>query len=449
MKITTKINLLTTAWMLCILVVINFVVYFLFVQNTVTMEEDVQFHKAKEIMKEVGGTPTTNDLDTALKKHLTEHSFIRIMGPGDELIHQVTNDSTLSSKIEGKFAENKEAKNHVIKNQRHEEQVLVVRVPFGNGEQSLEIVERLEGLEARKETLKGILIACTVLAAVFSLLGGRWLANTIMRPISNMIKTMEEIETSGVPKTLSIEKRENDELQTMAQTFNRMISRIQGNMAKQAQFVSDASHELKTPLTVIKSYANLLRRHGVENKEIADEAIQAIHSEATRIQKMTDTFLDLADLEKENVLEISQIDLVALSRSSIKQLQEVYHREISLHTDASRVIIPADELKIKQVIIILLDNAMKYSSDKIDVYIEKVGDLAVLRVKDYGIGIPKEEITNIFERFYRVDKARSRETGGTGLGLHIARSIMKLHLGEINIRSEEGKGTEVELVFVG
>lgn len=164
---------------------------------------------------------------------------------------------------------------------------------------------------------------------------------------------------------------------------------------------------------------------------------------------MTDTFLDLADLEKENVLEISQIDLVALSRSSIKQLQEVYHREISLHTDASRVIIPADELKIKQVIIILLDNAMKYSSDKIDVYIEKVGDLAVLRVKDYGIGIPKEEITNIFERFYRVDKARSRETGGTGLGLHIARSIMKLHLGEINIRSEEGKGTEVELVFVG
>jgi two-component system, OmpR family, sensor histidine kinase ArlS len=270
-----------------------------------------------------------------------------------------------------------------------------------------------------------------------------------MRPISNMIKTMEEIETSGVPKTLSIEKRENDELQTMAQTFNRMISRIQGNMAKQAQFVSDASHELKTPLTVIKSYANLLRRHGVENKEIADEAIQAIHSEATRIQKMTDTFLDLADLEKENVLEISQIDLVALSRSSIKQLQEVYHREISLHTDASRVIIPADELKIKQVIIILLDNAMKYSSDKIDVYIEKVGDLAVLRVKDYGIGIPKEEITNIFERFYRVDKARSRETGGTGLGLHIARSIMKLHLGEINIRSEEGKGTEVELVFVG
>ncbi|MCM2606948.1 HAMP domain-containing histidine kinase [Rossellomorea marisflavi] len=449
MKITTKINLLTTAWMLCILVVINFVVYFLFVQNTVTMEEDVQFHKAKEIMKEVGGAPTTNDLDMALKKHLTEHSFIRIMGPGDELIHQVTNDSMLSSKIEGKFAENKEAKNHVIKNQRHEEQVLVVRVPFGNGERSLEIVERLEGLEARKETLKGILIACTVLAAVFSLLGGRWLANTIMRPISNMIKTMEEIETSGVPKTISIEKRENDELQTMAQTFNRMISRIQGNMAKQAQFVSDASHELKTPLTVIKSYANLLRRHGVENKEIADEAIQAIHSEATRIQKMTDTFLDLADLEKENVLEISQIDLVALSRSSIKQLQEVYHREISLHTDASRVIIPADELKIKQVIIILLDNAMKYSSDKIDVYIEKVGDLAVLRVKDYGIGIPKEEITNIFERFYRVDKARSRETGGTGLGLHIARSIMKLHLGEINIRSEDGKGTEVELVFVG
>jgi signal transduction histidine kinase len=106
-----------------------------------------------------------------------------------------------------------------------------------------------------------------------------------------------------------------------------------------------------------------------------------------------------------------------------------------------------DELKIKQVIIILLDNAIKYSSDKIEIFLEKNEEYAVIRVSDYGIGIPKEEIKHIFERFYRVDKARSRETGGTGLGLAIAKNIMKQHKGEIKIRSEEGKGTDVDLLL--
>jgi signal transduction histidine kinase len=309
----------------------------------------------------------------------------------------------------------------------------------------LEIGERLLGFEARVEILRAILISCTILAALLSLLGGRWLANIIMRPISNMIKTMEEIESSGVPKTITVQNKAKDELHTMAQTFNRMISRIQENLTKQSQFVSDASHELKTPLTVIKSYANLLRRHGLENKEMADEAIKAIHSEATRIQKMTETFLDLATLEKENVLEISEVNLVSLCKNILKQLKVVYKREITLHYDENTIIIHADQLKIKQVIIVLLDNALKYSSDKIDVSLEQDEQFAIINVKDYGIGIPQDEINNIFERFYRVDKARSRETGGTGLGLHIAKSIMKLHKGEIKIKSIEGSGTNVEL----
>lgn len=447
MKITTKINLLTTAWMLCILIIINFVVYFLFMQTTINVEEDMQYQKAGVILKEFDRKLSSSEMKEKLKEHLTEHSYIRIMGPNDKVIHQVTNDQVLSQKMIGKFTNEKQAKNHLISTQNGEEQVLIIRVPINKGNQSLEIGERLIGLEARKETLRAIIIICTILAALLSLLGGRWLASTIMKPISNMIKTMEEIETSGVPKTISIENRAKDELQTMAQTFNRMINRIQENLTKQAQFVSDASHELKTPLTVIKSYANLLRRHGIENNKMADEAIQAIHSEATRIQKMTEAFLDLANLDKENVLEINQMNLISLCQNILKQLKEVYKREITLHYNKYPIIIPADELKIKQVIIILLDNAIKYSNDKIQVLIEQNEQHAIIRVKDYGIGIPEYEINNIFERFYRVDKSRSRETGGSGLGLHIAKSIMKLHKGEIQISSKEGEGTEAVLVF--
>jgi signal transduction histidine kinase len=309
----------------------------------------------------------------------------------------------------------------------------------------LEIGERLIGLETRKEILRGILVFCTILAALLSLLGGRWLANMIMRPISNMINTMEEIEKSGIPKTIAIQNKTKDELQIMGRTFNRMINRLQENLEKQKQFISDASHELKTPLTVIKSYANLLRRQGFQNKEIAEEAIQAIHLEATRIQKMTETFLELATLERESVLEIHEVNLVSLCQSILKQLKDVYKREIKLHYNEYPIVINADELKIKQVFIILLDNAMKYSNDKIEVFLEKNEQYAIIRIKDYGIGIPQEELETIFERFYRVDKARSRETGGSGLGLPIAKSILKLHKGEIKIKSNEGFGTEVEL----
>jgi two-component system sensor histidine kinase ArlS len=450
MRITTKINLLTTAWMLCIMILINMVVYFSFMTITINMEEDSQFQKADDLLKDINSLSSSIDIDRKLKSYLTDYSYIRIMQPKNKVVGEVMNDSLLSKKIKAKYVDKKQAQTHLISVGFKEEEVLIVRVPIISGNQinrSLEIGERLTGLEERKELLRVILGLSTILAAIVSLFGGRWLANMIIRPISHMINTMEDIEKSGVPKTIAIQSKAKDELHTMTRTFNRMIQRIQESMEKQKQFVSDASHELKTPLTVIMSYANFLRRHGIENKEMTDEAVEAIYSEATRIQKMTETFLDLANLEKEDELEIKEVNLVSLSQNILKQLKVVYRREISLHYEKDPIIIRADELKIKQVIIILLDNAMKYSKDKIDVFLEKNEQDVIIRVKDYGIGIPQDEIINIFERFYRVDKARSRETGGTGLGLHIAKTIMKLHKGEIKMTSNDGVGTEAVLIF--
>ena len=133
---------------------------------------------------------------------------------------------------------------------------------------TLEIGEKLVGLETGKDLLLSILAFCTILGAVLSLLGGRWLSNLIMKPISNMINTMEDIEKSGIPKKIIIQHETKDELQKLAVTFNRMIGRLEANLEKQRQFISDASHELKTPLTVIKSYADLLLRRGIKNEEI-------------------------------------------------------------------------------------------------------------------------------------------------------------------------------------
>lgn len=450
MKISTKINLLTTIWILFILIFINAIVFYLFMKTTVNVEQGALFQRTEDILSDINVNDISSVTDEKLKSNLPSHSFIRIIQPDGKIVNQATNDLAFSEMIYGKFSIKTEFYRKTILINNNECQVLIVRVPIKNGKKvigTLEMGEQLLGLESRKDILLWIMSLSTALAAAFSLLGGRWLSNMIMRPISNMIKTMEDIERSGVPKKINIQFETKDELQILAKTFNRMIDRLEENMVKQSQFVSDASHELKTPLTIIKSYANFLRRHGIQDKELAEEAIQAIHSEATRMQKMTETFLDLAALEREQKLEINKVDLVSLIIDILTQLKAVYRREITLSYKQSPIIIHADELKIKQVIIILLDNAIKYSNDKIEVFIEKNDNQAIIRVKDHGIGIPQEEIKNIFERFYRVDKARSRETGGTGLGLNIAKSIMKLHKGEIKLTSKEGYGTEAQLLF--
>ncbi|MDM5292869.1 ATP-binding protein [Peribacillus simplex] len=448
MKITTKINLITTAWILCVLVAVNAVVFFSFMKITVNMEEDILIHKAQNVIAEIHMDDTPHELNKKLTTYLTNHSFIRIIQPDSKIRGEVSSDHYLLTKFKGEFSTNQEAQRSTIKQEHKEEQILIVRVPIqskGKVVGTLEIGDRLLGLELGKDVLLSILTFCTLLGAGLSLLGGRWLSSVIMRPISNMINTMEDIEQSGIPKKIIIQQDTKDELQKMAVTFNRMMNRLDVNLDKQRQFISDASHEIKTPLTIIKSYADLLRRRRIKSEEKALDVINVIHSEATRIQKMTERLLELADTEMENSLDIKSVNIITLCENVFKQFKEVYGREINFHYQEDTIMITADELKIKQVIIILLDNAIKYSTDKIDVYVEDQSYSTVIRVKDYGIGIPEHEMENIFERFYRVDKARSRETGGTGLGLSIAKNIMNQHNGEIKVASIDGIGTEVVL----
>ncbi|MFY4777360.1 HAMP domain-containing sensor histidine kinase [Metabacillus sp. RGM 3146] len=449
MKITTKINLLTTTWLLIILLIVNTVVYFSFIEMTVNMEKETLSQRSDTILKKVERNDTRTYERSFLDSYLTEHSFIRIVNSDSKLIEQVTNDKKLSI-IESKYTTKKETELRKIHEKNGEEQILIIRIPVKSVDSktaTLEIGERLTGLEMRKDVLKSILLVCSGLAIILSLLGGRWLSGLIIKPISKMIGTMEGIEQSGVMKPILFPNATNDELEKLAFTFNRMIARLEENSQRQKQFVSDASHELKTPLTVIKSYSNLLIRRGFQDRKMILEASQAIYSEATRIQKMTEYLLDLAVSEKETVLEMESVDLVLVLSSILNQMQHVFKREMVFHCREAAVMIGADELKLEQLIIIILDNAMKYSSEKIEIFLEKNEKSAFIRIKDYGIGIPKNEIGHIFERFYRVDKARNRETGSSGLGLSIAKNIIKLHKGKIEIKSTEGEGTEVEIIL--
>lgn len=217
------------------------------------------------------------------------------------------------------------------------------------------------------------------------------------------------------------------------------------NMRK--EFVANVSHELKTPLTTIKSYVETLLSELENDDRIIKQFLQIIDNEADRMARLVRDLLQLSKLDYQRKLDkVSEINLKKLLESVVTKLRmSVEEKNHSLVLDLKDVVIKGDEDKLEQVILNILSNSIKYTPKNgvISVSIVENDHSAEVRIKDNGIGIPKEDLPRIFERFYRVDKARSRELGGTGLGLSIAKEIVELHQGTIDVISEVGIGTEV------
>lgn len=219
------------------------------------------------------------------------------------------------------------------------------------------------------------------------------------------------------------------------------------------EFVANVSHELRTPLTTVKSYAETLMNGAVEDIEIAMEFLGIINSEADRMSFLVHDLLQLSRFDnKQIVLSVSEIELNRYMAEIVKQNK--------IHADAKEqnlyfipykndVYIKGDCDRITQVVNNIITNAIKYSYEKAEVkaFIDEDANYYKLTIKDTGMGIQKEDISRIFERFYRVDKARSRAMGGTGLGLAIAKEIMEIHKGKITVESEYGKGTAMTIWF--
>lgn len=219
------------------------------------------------------------------------------------------------------------------------------------------------------------------------------------------------------------------------------------NMRK--EFVANVSHELKTPLTTIKSYTETLLDGAVDDKELAINFLQIVDGEAERMARLVRDLLQLSNLDfKQSKWNKKVVDLNKIIEETMFKLDvSVKNKNQQIHSKLPEcpVNIFADEDRIEQVVLNLLSNCIKYTPEGGNVYIDaQINEgMVILKIKDNGIGIPKDDLPRIFERFYRVDKARARELGGTGLGLSIASQIIEAHEGTIEIFSEEGKGTEV------
>jgi two-component system sensor histidine kinase ArlS len=442
MRLKNKITLLTSVWVIAILLIVDITVYLLFIKLATQNEIDLLQTKSEQMIEKLGPQALIQKKqDRQLQMFIPEDTTIRIINAKAELISFIHNEETVSLPPH-KFATKKESE----LSQENGQKAVIVRVPITIGNQvvgTFEMIEMMDSLNSSINMLITILIISTGGAIVLSFIGGTFLSRTIVKPISKSIQTMQEIESSLIFKRIPSLGHSKDEIFKMTETFNRMMGRLEESFLKQQQFVSDASHELNTTLTIVEGYANMLRRWGTKDQDIQKESIESIYEESKRMRIMTQQLLDLAAAQHGMKLDAQPFDLVDSCTRAAALVKTLHKRTIHINTVGRDPIITADPLKIKQLLLILLDNALKYSGREIELSVSLEDTHAVIRVKDYGIGIPKEEQDLIFERFYRVDQARHRTTGGTGLGLPIAKSIVVDHGGTIRVDSEEGAGTEV------
>lgn len=221
----------------------------------------------------------------------------------------------------------------------------------------------------------------------------------------------------------------------------------------QKEFVANVSHELRTPITTIKSYTETLLDGALEDKDTAIDFLKVVNHESDRMTTLVKDLLELSKLDnRQTKFEMSIFNLTELVKLCVDKYKihsEKKNQKMSYHDDGNEYIIKGDTNRIEQVIRNIISNAIKYSPEESSINIDILSDdnNIIVDIKDNGMGIPVEDIPRIFDRFYRVDKARSRAMGGTGLGLAIAKEIMIFHEGEIRVESEYQKGSLFTLIF--
>jgi len=275
--------------------------------------------------------------------------------------------------------------------------------------------------------------------------GGFWLSRRALSPVDTLVQSAREI--GGTSLNRRLQKLETgDELQRLSDTLNEMLDRIEAAFLRITQFTADASHELRTPVSLIRTEAELALRRSRGEAEYK-ESLRHILLEAERTTVLIEQMLALARTDSgREILQLQPTDLRQTLGGVVNNWQQVAvvrNLEFSSSLDSSDCLVMGDETLLRRLVDILLDNAFKYTPAPgwIHLTLQLKSESAVIIVQDSGVGISAEEHSKIFERFYRVDKARSRAQGGVGLGLAIAKWIVTRHRGSITVESQSEKGT--------
>lgn len=321
-------------------------------------------------------------------------------------------------------------------------------LPIRHGSFLTDYVEALAPLGAVDRSMaifRFLLLGLSVFGLTIALVGSWLIAGRALRPVGRMTNAADNIARSRDLTQRIAMPRHQDEIGRLARTFNAMLSSIEGAYAAQQRFVSDASHELRAPLTAIQANLELLQRHPEMTEDDRREALAEAERESARLTRLVADLLALARADAGIPLRSSLVDLDAVVLDVVSSARQLARGQVLTIDCFEPVQVRGDEDRLNQLLLILLDNALKYTPAGGTVAVALVcnGDAAEVAVRDTGVGIPESDLPHVFERFYRADPARGRDPGGTGLGLPIADWIARQHGGHIEIVSRTGEGTTV------
>ena len=310
----------------------------------------------------------------------------------------------------------------------------------------LQIINRMTKLTEMKKQLQKLYIQLLIMEAVVAIGLAYFISRLISKPIEQIHDIIASINEDNIDSKRLIIPKKNDEFAVVSQQFNELLDKISFYISQQKHFVEDVSHELRTPVAIVEGHLKLLNRWGKDDPEVLEESLEASLAEIKRMKTLVQEMLDLSrapqvrEQYKDATTEV--VDTLTQIVANFKVLYPDFTFVLDIDSKAD-LLSPIYRNHFEQVIIILLDNAVKYSTNRkeIIVSLSTVADQVEIGIQDFGMGLSEEDKKKVFSRFYRVDKARSRERGGNGLGLSIAKELIEGYNGSISLTSHLDQGT--------
>ncbi|MBO3064251.1 HAMP domain-containing sensor histidine kinase [Staphylococcus shinii] len=447
-KLKTKWMMITTTITFLTIFIFSLIIIF-FLSSSLRHNELSEANRSSEDIVQLFESKNINHI-TPLDLNASLGNFQKVILYNDDekKLIETSNDESITFSPE---VVPKDRNNIVIKKHQNTDYLIItdhIDSPKFKGYSV--IVHSLEDYNALVNSLYFIALIFGIIATFITAIISYFFSSQITKPLILMSNKMQQIRRDGFQEKVELSTN-YEETDNLIATFNEMMFQLEESFNQQRQFVEDASHELRTPLQIIQGHLNLINRWGKKDPAILEESLDISLEEMSRITKLVE---ELLLLTKENSnsrdgdIENVEINAEITSRiKSLKQLHEDYTFEFDAYSKPLNIKI--DRYQLEQVLIIFIDNAMKYDQVNKHIHIQtKLRNKQIsIEITDHGVGIPKEDIEFIFDRFYRVDKSRSRKLGGNGLGLSIAKKIIELNHGKIHVDSVVGQHTTFKIIF--
>jgi len=331
--------------------------------------------------------------------------------------------------------------------------VLMGKAEYNGRTYRITVAHSEDSVRETRGTLELIILLALPIAVAISLASGYIIAGRVLAPISAITRKAEEISAENLSERLPV-GQSDDEFSRLATVFNQAFARIEDSFARLRRFTADASHELRTPLAAIRSIGET-SLHASGEQGNCREAIGSILEESDRLRQLIDALLQLSRADAGEIEHrreaVDLVDLVQETVEFLSVLAEEKQQSIKI-TATGKTVALIDRASVRQALTNLLDNAIKYAPKESDIGITvgvSSNNEAFVEIADCGMGIPEKDIQRIFDRFYRVDKGRSREMGGAGLGLAITRWAVESNGGRIEVESTINQGSKFRVIFPG